>query len=528
MGRILLFGILTTWTWNGFGANEEQDHRKLFNPLQVTSIKSKPTFSIGSIINNHTVLRGALRNWDPERLARKHADLDQIGGMHLNMITAFGDQIDGYYFNGGRFLAHLFEKSGQIVRLRFKGPIDFHLQSRMLATASRMVPVRVLPFTQENLRYFEKIDLLERTMSRLGLSTVQSESTGSMFAFRAEDNEDVRQNIEDGQLVDRKFFCPELQKLDGVSKESVGAMRFTDTSRFDEIEKMFDNLGLGKAGFIVRRLGKALYIFGVNDLSFFTVAELAGPFDDNVLAEQAEGHVQERLSAGGTIILSMNQTDIYEQYTPEILLYLFKGINVIVYNNSGKGLSIGNNARKNINAALEIAYTFAKTVLQVPDEKIVLKGQCFGAMPSAQIASKYPNVNLWIDQAGADMKAMAKKAIDFQLAKKDINKGRHAVSSVLARLFPTYHVAESLGKNRGHKLLTFNIPNNYGVGGDHLVYDEDIDSFINAINDSHKKSKLAYIPGGQHVTSWYVISYTRRIVTQFLDEIGVGAHLILP
>ena len=50
----------------------------------------------------------------------------------------------------------------------------------------------------------------------------------------------------------------------------------------------------------------------------------------------------------GTVVLSMNQTNSFTQYTHEILTFLLEGMNVLGYDNAGKGLSTGSNSQEGL------------------------------------------------------------------------------------------------------------------------------------------------------------------------------------
>ncbi|CDR35156.1 hypothetical protein CSEC_2350 [Criblamydia sequanensis CRIB-18] len=109
------------------------------------------------------------------------------------------------------------------------------------------------------------------------------------------------------------------------------------------------------------------------------------------------------------ILLTQNQTDIYEQNLEEMFTYALEGINVLAYNNPGKGLSTGLADNTNLNASIESAYLYLHEVKKLSDEDIIAKGQCFGAAPTGWLGKEHPQINIIMDQNLANFHEMAMK-----------------------------------------------------------------------------------------------------------------------
>ena len=122
------------------------------------------------------------------------------------------------------------------------------------------------------------------------------------------------------------------------------------------------------------------------------------------------------LSNAGVVLMTMNQTSSYFQYSHEILSFLLSGVNVCAYDNFGKGLSHGMNSESGLYLSLNAAYRYLIDSRGFSDHQILLKGQCAGGPLSSVLAARHPNVHVWIDQAPVGYAEMVDLLFDSYLA----------------------------------------------------------------------------------------------------------------
>jgi hypothetical protein len=234
----------------------------------------------------------------------------------------------------------------------------------------------------------------------------------------------------------------------------------------------------------------------------------------------------------------MNQSDIYEQYPHEMLTFMLEGVNVMAYNNPGKGLSTGLADRENINASIEASYQFLKS-RGIPDEKILAKGQCFGGAPTAWLSKQHPKINVMLDQNPANFYEVAMKKVnsaaenliaqergDFSKWIGKMLKDNFIINGLTRAILGGYDVPADLSHNQGHKLLNINTPDEREIGGDKLVPKHHPELMIDSMQDNRDKIvTLSMNPGASHVTDWWAGPESQNTVLQFLRKTELSQPL---
>lgn len=206
----------------------------------------------------------------------------------------------------------------------------------------------------------------------------------------------------------------------------------------------------------------------------------------------------------------------------------------MVYDNYGKGLSIGDNSERGIYETIEAAYRYLVDIENYQEERILAKGQCAGGPPTSKLGAMHPKVNIWIDQAPQSYSGMvgslyrnyASKAHEM-LSKvsslfsstfvRDAIVNSMILPQIVTAALPSFDVAEHLQHNRGAQLFTIGIPNLRGQGGDTMVPIAQQEEILRAIA---KNDRSQFIPmcGAEHITDWWRMPVELEGVISFLKK----------
>ncbi|MBS0655020.1 MAG: alpha/beta hydrolase, partial [Verrucomicrobia bacterium] len=232
-------------------------------------------------------------------------------------------------------------------------------------------------------------------------------------------------------------------------------------------------------------------------------------------------------SKGGTVILSQGLGGVYEQYKDEATAFLLQGMDVVLFNYRGTGLSKGVPSDKKYEEDLETVYQFTKKHTCQEDSKILFKGLCFGGGPSAHAAGKHHDTNLFLDQAFSSFRGLVEEQVN-KILSEDVEDLRtrfgpevtpqfiskvkewlpQNMAPIVAKcaviLAPDFEVAENLAKNRGKKALLY-------------VHDDPFIPFHNV-----EKNIIAANKGGDALK---VIASTGDHASKWIDDLkGVSLH----
>jgi hypothetical protein len=247
----------------------------------------------------------------------------------------------------------------------------------------------------------------------------------------------------------------------------------------------------------------------------------------------------EAVDKRGTALLTPNKLDIYETCLPEAISLILEGVNVLVYNNPGKGLSTGYVDTENISASIEATYEYLHQVKLIPDEKILIKGQCFGAAPSAWLGKKYKKINLMLDQNPANFNDVTVNYLSHKLYPQDgkpvigfknrifsnlatIIRTSKIVKWIVNLCFDRYDILKDIEDNEGHKLIHINAKDIHGNGGDNVVPLNHPLLMLDAVNTEDKELRLSINSGGTHITYWWKRKESLEATSDFFRKIGIS------
>ncbi|GAB4191826.1 MAG: hypothetical protein Tsb0015_13810 [Simkaniaceae bacterium] len=206
-----------------------------------------------------------------------------------------------------------------------------------------------------------------------------------------------------------------------------------------------------------------------------------------------------------TAIITSGVKGVYEMHKQEALAFLFKGMNVFLFNFRGYGESQGIPSEKGFIEDYEEALKYVMARSQCAEEQILLKAICLSGGIAAEIGARHPKLNLFLDQTYSDFKALVKEQVQ-EIAYESLKRGGKpslslkTLSSLLGRLAtfatPRWKTFEALKKNAGKKLIMY-------ADKDELISFHHILSFVAALASSGKLETLSLfeVPG-QHGSNW--------------------------
>lgn len=498
---------------------------------------------------NRTVMRGTRVNWDAERLRNgKLQKLEAIGGEPV-VLTTPRSTLDATYFSTERFL----EETGATphkIQISVDNPLissatscGISIDLRGFIISEAMAKIDYDPESDpegENLAelidFCQKLELTpfwEET--RTDVDNSEYDRRGTILVVSNRLNSTIHNMNWQIAVTERPENKPRLPFL-GSDEIEVDAMEFEGGNK-----EILESLGLDgmldgqhATNWMSLESHENLYVNRYDE--FISSVEGIGKVQDlpfvNVNDQPLE--LPDR-GDGGVVVLSMNQTDSYTQYTPEILTFLMMGMNVLVYDNAKKGLSKGSNSESEMQNALIAAGNFLRIEKGYHSKEILFKGQCSGALPTAAVAPIFKRAHFWIDQAPLNFSDVATEAIvnKFNLSeemprrkkvgKAAMKKLAGAAFKATRRLMPQFSVIEDLELNRGFQLYTIGVPNS-GVGGDKLVPDAHKVEMATYMNHREKGHYLP-MPGAEHVRDWWFYGEAYYPIQQLLNGEGMTLDL---
>lgn len=500
---------------------------------------------VGGAFNAHTIMAGASKSWDPERLKTgKHALLAKIGAEHIQLQSRTGCKVDAHFLSAASF-ANCLENLGgirSIFQLDVKDASIFS-GKKCLCMIEDGFPIEMqeieLNEEQQEKNKFGRFIIDERISLVTGIEqrVVQDEKSGKFYLL---DSLATSKLSNAGMLnFKNKLVGVNIQETSQISSLLSKEMEFPgfkfekSSSEWKEAKALLEDMKINKSSWGIVETEENGYLVPCQHMGKIKWA--ASKNDEVSLVERHSSTFTES-SERGTVLLTVNQSDIYEQYPHEMLTLLLMGINVMGYNNPSKGLSTGSADRENINASIEASYQYLKSK-NIPDEKILAKGQCFGGAPTAWLGRKHPKINLMLDQNPANFHDVAMKKVNAtaeDLIKQDnaffiwvgrMLKDNFIINGIARAVLSGYDVPGDLSYNEGHKLFNINVPNAQGIGGDQLVPKEHPELMINAISNNKGIVTLSMNPGASHVTDWWAGNESRDVVTSFLKAAKISHPL---
>ena len=246
--------------------------------------------------------------------------------------------------------------------------------------------------------------------------------------------------------------------------------------------------------------------------------------------------------SSGTVVLSSGNAGMYEMHKGEALSFLFKNMNVVLFNFRGYGKSEGEPTERGLKLDMEAAYQLAKNKSGHPDNKILFKALCMSGGPAAYVASKHPETNVFLDQTYSQFKTVVanetKNHVDMALSSLGRTDKKNAMSkvgdwlkkgisslvgNVVSFIAPDFNTAKALAQNKGQKAVFF-------THDDDLMDVGHVNRIINTVAKAGQMEHLLVISGpGEHGEAILNIEssqldYQSRVennvkVTVFLREI---------
>lgn len=514
------------------------------NNARITNINNP----LRHLINTSTVLLGTQKDWDPIRLlAGKHVELSEIGAEHIQLTSKVGDKIDAVHLSVKNFINKIEEAGGQkgIFQTNFEPSQlnPYGAQEVKLKAKNSDRSIQSLKLGVEELKNI-KLDELIKFYHAIGFEGYPDVSTGDVYFLNKEDFTKFTTN---GNQLGERFthffrnapydiytFSSSLENVhilpaskdsnkDGIpnlDKVNAPFEGFYFENHNPKLKEHLEKCEIGRTPWEYIEVGDHAYLVkksNVNKIKLSHNLDVSLQKTDTLPITKQEGP---------TVLLTMNQMEIYEQYTREMLTFLLEGVNVMAYNNGGKGLSTGNAERINIESAIEVSYQYLKQVKNIPDDKILAKGQCFGGAPSAWLGKQYPNINLMIDQAPANFHEVANDSINQLTESETLRKiGASATKALLL----DFNLAEDLKANRGNILLNIDTPNELGWGGDDVVPAHHPAQLIDSLAMlKGKKYELSVNQGAGHVSDWFSNEKSYRATVNFLKQSKLISDLFKP
>ena len=139
----------------------------------------------------------------------------------------------------------------------------------------------------------------------------------------------------------------------------------------------------------------------------------------------------------------------HDYASTEAAAFLMNGVNVLIYNIRGYGMSTGTPSEKALDYDLAAICNYLREIKQIPNEKIILKGNCMGGALAARCAARKENqkVVVMLDQTFAEF-ATFSETLASKVSGSDFPKEvpPALVAFISRRFFPNYQTSRELEK----------------------------------------------------------------------------------
>lgn len=521
--------------------------------------------SLTSYINSRTVMDGASKEWDPKRLEKRLEKLEKIGGTHQFLQTRTGDRISSFHFTVGNFHKALTEMGGKPVSIEiqfnhpfferaepvsiikagasspdpgvripyhaeleseFKNPRDFleycHERNFVTVWEDTLQPFSVASWWHWNSRKQNLILIPKIVASRLNIHENPSafkivksdEMDSSYFGVFDKEPKTSRAYVFDGDPTPlRRLFSSHFQKAKGLKIENSswtlalyqGKVYFVENQGVASHLEYIDHKRLGRLP---------------------SVQVLTTP-----IRPQTEGN-------RATVVLSMNQTNSFVSYSHEILTFLLMGVDVVVYDNAGKGLSAGLNSHQGMVEAVDVVGRYLIEGKGLDRDRVIFKGQCAGGFETSKAIERF-GTHGWIDQAPQTFSGSAGDLVERKVNGAADKKGgwystlsrvipytKFAITAAASMLLPSYDVVDSFSKTDPNaiKIYTIGVPDEHGYGGDKMISIDERDAIKEALEHDPNGHYLT-ITGGTHVTDWWTNPSVLERVTDIFARHSLSASI---
>ena len=529
---------------NSFLNTNNQSSKTTYQPYSSSSVyfnkmknQISPASQMENFRNSFTILSSARKSWDPKRLDEKHEALKKIGAENVKMTTKTGNIIDATFISVDNFLSAIHSLGGKPVRITLDDQVPHFFNEKPIQIDSKIGSCTGLKVDVNQTSHPDVWAEMMMHYESNGFSVLSDENDGGYLIIH-QDNRDHLLSEHEPFISETKEIHPDFYQEKQFAKREFEAFYFTNNA--DKAEEIFKKLKLTKPWIIVK-FGNECFITREENVVNLEIAYYGNHSKAPLIIKET---LPPTHSSQPTVLLAMNQTSSYEMYTEEMMNLLFLGVNVFAYNDANVGLSKGLNSDEDIYSASEIAVSFLIDEKDIQENEIILKGQCSGFVRLIKTIEMHPDINIWSDQAPINFTDLAKaiymeriNKIKVQMESKpdsspfiikmiaDLESSERLLQ-LAKKAVPKERMNEAIQLNQGHKLMTIDVPDADGNGGDELIPEEHVQQFINASsNDSNKLVSLQFIPGGKHVTNWFYSSECYEGVADFLNQTGLQRPL---
>ena len=521
-----------------------------------------------SFINSRAVLRGATIDWNKDRLIEgKLSQYQQIGGEPLTLTTRTGDRISAFHFDVKNFHNEIERMGGQATSLEIQMNHPFFSRAqpvKLTTTASSLKAEGVrIPYSADLESEFKNPGDFLQFCKAMGFELffedeMQPFQVASWWHFNS-----MKQNLILVPKVDARMLKiatqPDAVKIadtrefgasfDLFQKEPMRSNAYVfDAHHAEEASNLFGGALSGGSGLkiensswnMIRYQGKVYFIEKPGVESALSLIESRHLMRLGTVSVSSRPVIEPKLDAErATVILSMNQTNSFASYSHEVLTFLFAGVNVLAYDNAGKGLSEGSNSQEGMTNAIRAAGKYLTEKKGLRQNQLVFKGQCAGGLPSSEAAKMFPASHVWVDQAPQTFSGAA-KGIALKKAKAASEDESNTswlktfsgvipyvaplVSGAASLVLPSYDVVDNLKHNHGIQIYTIGVPDERGYGGDEMVPEWERDEIEKAVRLNPMGHYLT-ITGGTHVTDWWTDQNVAKSVDSIFKQFSLSASL---
>jgi len=519
--------------------------------------------SLTSYINSRTVMRGAAKEWDPKRLEKRMDKLAQIGGKHQFLKSRTGDTISSCHFTVGDFHKALTDMGGKPVSLevQLNHPFFEIAEPATLAReGGRAFPIIRIPYNAELEPEFKNPqDFLNfcqlNNLEVFWEDTLEPFSAASWWHWNSRKQNlvlisktdlrfsKIQENPSAFRIEKATKFNP---SFDIFSKEPKTSRAYVFDGDSTALRKLFSTSFQGERGLkmensswnLIRYQGKVYFVENLDVASHLEFIDHKGLYhlpSVRVLTTPIQPKVD---GTRATVVLSMNQTNSFVSYSHEILTFLLMGVDVVVYDNAGKGLSSGLNSHQGMVEAVDVVGRYLIEGKGADRKKIVFKGQCAGGFATCKAMERF-GTHGWIDQAPQTFSGtaaeMVKKKADEAARERDgwisglssiVPYTKFAIKAASAMFLPSYDVVDSFSKTDPNavKIYTIGVPDERGYGGDEMISTDERDTIKEGLEHDPNGHYLT-ITGGTHVTDWWTDPSVLKRVTDIFASHSLSASI---
>lgn len=452
-----------------------------------------------SYINNRTIMRGATRNWDPDRI--KNGKLKQFKEMRAESIrlnSPKGNSLHACYFSAANFDQEIAKMGGKIQDITFDHPFLKGTQPVTLTKEGEeelCSGVRISYEAAEDEGFQAFCEEMKYTILRDNSSEEESYILIPKAHSLAEETSLEGWTIEEATVYDGTFEIFNPQYLQGK------AIVFNDPGKIDP-----DNFILKES-----QLQQVTYR-GETFMCDAGLASVLGRFNRKCKGDYEFLQIQKNdpdreAMHNKAVVLTTHQTGTFTATSPEIIRFLILGVNVLAYDNAGKGLSSGRNTKGRMTDAIWRAGEFLKRNKNIQESDLIFKGVCAGGLPTSEATKLFPKSTVWVDQSPENIKdatarliqrelpAASKKAVQRELH-LDENAKRARTAARLTSLFANFHVARNLKEKRpGHSIYT--------IGTEDYLVSKASSGRIRSALEQNPNGHFVSLPDGGHLAPWW-------------------------